>query len=553
MVRYFGLLAIFMALISLVLFLIYFQVTTATPTHADIVAKSLVAAFFILLIVAGILAWFLVLAQESRRVAQEESARQTTLLLREIEAHGRTDAALQKAKEVAEAANLAKSRYLVGLSHELRTPLNSVFGYAQILERDAAIPEPQQGRARVIRRSAEHLAGLIDGLLEISRIETGRLQLQRNEVPLDEFLAAIVEMFRPQAEAKGLTVRYIKPDVMPAAVSTDEKRLRQVLVNLLSNAVKFTDRGHIALKISFRSQVATITVEDSGVGIALDDQAKIFEPFERGGGERTRLIPGTGLGLTIVKMLVQLIGGDIAVRSEPGKGSAFDVRLMLAAINQPRPAQTAPKRIVGYAGDRRMVMIVDDDEDQRDLVRGILEPIGLSVLTAANAGQCLAMAGDLRPDLFILDISMPGMNGWDLAHALRDGGQRGAILMLSANVGETQPASAEKLAHDDVMVKPFAIQRLLDRIAGLLRLSWIEEVGARALGAKPAPLSSPGREHIAELLRLGHIGYVRGIENKLDQLATNERNHAFVAEMRRHVRAFDFRRYTAALEEMGDG
>jgi CheY-like chemotaxis protein len=252
-------------------------------------------------------------------------------------------------------------------------------------------------------------------------------------------------------------------------------------------------------------------------------------------------------------MLVQLMGGDIAVRSEPGKGSAFDVRLMLAAINQPRPAQTAPKRIVGYAGDRRMVMIVDDDEDQRDLVRGILEPIGFSVLTAANAGQCLAMAGDLRPDLFILDISMPGMNGWDLAHTLREGGQRGAILMLSANVGETQPASVENLAHDDVMVKPFAVQRLLDRIAGLLGLSWNEEMDAHANGAKPAPLSSPGREHIAELLRLGRIGYVRGIENKLDQLAANEKNHAFVAELRRHVRAFDFRRYTAALEEMGDG
>ena len=151
------------------------------------------------------------LAHESRRVAQEESARQTTLLLREIEAHGRTDAALQKAKEVAEAANLAKSRYLVGLSHELRTPLNSVFGYAQILERDAAIPPEQKGRIHVIRRSAEHLSGLIDGLLDISKIETGRLQLQRNEIHLDEFLTEIVEMFRPQAEAKGLAFHYNRP------------------------------------------------------------------------------------------------------------------------------------------------------------------------------------------------------------------------------------------------------------------------------------------------------------------------------------------------------
>ena len=260
------------------------------------------------------------LAHESRRVAQEESARQTTLLLREIEAHSRTDAALQKAKEVAEAANLAKSRYLVGLSHELRTPLNSVFGYTQILERDAAIPPEQKGRIHVIRRSAEHLSGLIDGLLEISKIETGRLQLQRNEIHLDEFLADIVEMFRPQAEAKGLAFHYIRPETMPEIVSTDGKRLRQILVNLFSNAIKFTESGHVALKISFRSQVATLTIEDTGVGIAAEDLPKIFEPFERGTAERTRLVPGTGLGLTIVKMLVSLMGGDVAVRSEPGKG-----------------------------------------------------------------------------------------------------------------------------------------------------------------------------------------------------------------------------------------
>jgi signal transduction histidine kinase/CheY-like chemotaxis protein/purine-cytosine permease-like protein len=552
-VQYLGLLAVFMAFITLVLVLIYFQVTAAAPLYGGIVARALIAAFFILLIVAGILAWFFVLAQESRHVAQEESTRQTTLLLREIEAHGRTDAALQKAKEVAEAANLAKSRYLVGLSHELRTPLNSVFGYAQILERDAAIPEPQQGRARVIRRSAEHLAGLIDGLLEISKIETGRLQLHRNEVPLDEFLSAIVEMFRPQAEAKGLTVRYIRPETMPAAVATDEKRLRQILVNLLSNALKFTDKGSISLRISFRSQVATITVEDTGVGISAEDQAKIFEPFVRGSGEHMRLVPGTGLGLTIVKMLAQLMGGDVTVKSAPGEGSAFEVRLMLATVNQPRPAPATRRRIAGYAGDRRVIMIVDDDEDQRELVRSLLEPLGFTVLAASNAEQALTMAGDLKPDLFILDISMPGMNGWDLARALREGEQRGVILMLSANVGETQPAPVEDVAHDDVMVKPFDVRRLLDRIAGLLGLTWTEETPAGASGRRAAPLRSPGPEHIAELLRLGRIGYVRGIEGKLDQLEADEKNRAFVAEIRRHVRAFDFRGYAATLEEIDRG
>ena len=552
-VQYFGLLAVFTALISTVLLLVDFQVTTAAPAYADTVARSLWAAFFILLIIAGILAWFLVLAHESRRVAQEESARQTTLLLREIEAHSRTDAALQKAKEVAEAANLAKSRYLVGLSHELRTPLNSVFGYTQILERDAAIPSEQKGRIHVIRRSAEHLSGLIDGLLEISKIETGRLQLQRNEIHLDEFLADIVEMFRPQAEAKGLAFHYVKPKTMPEIVSTDGKRLRQILVNLFSNAIKFTESGHVALKISFRSQVATLTIEDTGVGIAAEDLPKIFEPFERGTAERTRLVPGTGLGLTIVKMLVQLMGGDVAVRSEPGKGSTFDIRLMLSAVTQRRPSAMPSQRITGYAGERRSILVVDDDPDQRDLIRQILEPLGFTVLSAADGADCLALTAELKPDLFILDISMPGINGWDLARVLRERGQTGAILMLSANVGESPPPPSEEDAHDAVMVKPFEVQRLLDRIADLTGLDWQEEAPPAKINGEPAAvLVSPGPEHVAELLRLGRIGYVRGIESKLDQLDTQERNRAFVAEMRRHVRAFDFRRYTARLEEIGD-
>ncbi len=552
-VNYFGLLAVFMALISTVLLLVDYQVTTAAPAYADTVARSLWAAFFILMIIAGILAWFLVLAHESRRVAEEESARQTTLLLREIEAHSRTDAALQKAKEVAEAANLAKSRYLVGLSHELRTPLNSVFGYTQILERDTALPPEQKGRVHVIRRSAEHLSGLIDGLLEISKIETGRLQLQRNEILLDEFLTDIVEMFRPQAEAKGLAFHYDRPEFMPELVSTDGKRLRQILVNLCSNAIKFTESGHVSLKISFRSQVATLTIADTGVGIAAEDLPKIFEPFERGNAERTRLVPGTGLGLTIVKMLVNLMGGDITVKSETDKGSAFEVRLMLSAVAQRRPSAAPRRRITGYAGARRSVLIVDDDPDQRDLIRQILEPLGFIVLAAQDGAECLALTADLKPDLFILDISMPGINGWDLARSLRQRGQSGAILMLSANVGETPPPPSEEDAHDAVMVKPFEVQRLLDRIAELTGLDWqLEAPPEKVSGAPAAILVSPGPEHIAELKRLGRIGYVRGIESKLDQLEAHETNRPFVDAMRRHVRAFDFRRYAAALEEVGD-
>ena len=216
--------------------------------------STLWTVFFILTIIAGVAAWLFVLAQESRRVAEEETRRQTDLLMNEIEAHKRTDAKLQKAKEVAEAANKAKSRHVVGLSHELRTPLNAILGYAQLLERDPTIPPLRVNAIKIVRRSAEHLSGLIDGLLDISKIEAGYLHLGRDEINrIADFLDELVDMFRfrrpPRASSSAMSGR----TQLPAVVQTDENRLRQILINLLSNAIKFTDAGHVRS----RSDIAT--------------------------------------------------------------------------------------------------------------------------------------------------------------------------------------------------------------------------------------------------------------------------------------------------------
>ncbi|BCP51791.1 hybrid sensor histidine kinase/response regulator [Kaistia sp. 32K] len=553
-IHYAGVLTLFMAVISLVLLLIHVQATSYRGVHESgfggIIGQTLWAAFFILLIVSGIAAWFLVLANESRHVAQEESARQTTLLLREIEAHRKTDAELQRAKEVAESANQAKSRYLVGLSHELRTPLNAVFGYAQILERDESIPRERQGNISVIRRSAEHLSGLIDGLLEISRIETGRLRLQRDEIRLGDFLDQLVDMFRFQAEAKGLAFRFERPEQLPEVVATDEKRLRQILVNLLSNAIKFTDQGGVTFRLAYRSQIATLTVEDTGPGIAAEDLDRIFEPFERGSGAQALAAPGTGLGLTITKMLAQLMGGDIRLTSRPGAGSRFEVRVMLTAIDRPAPLPPPAKRVFGYQGQRRVILVADDDQDHRELVRQILEPLGFTVLAVADGPACLALTADIRPDLFLLDISMPGMTGWELARRLREGGHAAPIVMLSASLGEMQPEPAED-AHDAALPKPFEMRQLLDRIQALLQLDWIDEPPAPRIEVA-APLRSPGADHVRELLDLGHIGYVRGIEAKLEALSAETDNQPFVAALRGHLRNFDFDRYQATLEEVSE-
>ncbi|OLP62353.1 hybrid sensor histidine kinase/response regulator [Xaviernesmea oryzae] len=531
-----------------ILMLIAHQIGAVSPEAAAMIDRTVGVVFFVFAVIAGIVCWFYVLAHDSRVVAEEESSRQTTLLLKEIAAHKKTDAALQKAKETAEAANRAKSRYVVGLSHELRTPLNAVLGYAQILERDATIPKERQSAIKVIRRSAEHLSGLIDGLLDISKIEAGRLQVYSNEIHLGDFLDQIVDMVRPQAEAKGLAFLHRRAASLPAYVRTDEKRLRQILVNLLTNAIKFTETGEVRFEIGYRSQVASFTVADTGRGIAVDELPRIFEPFQRGKAEHVRRQPGLGLGLTITRLLTQTLGGEIAVESSRDIGSTFRVRLMLSAVDRPaiasRPAQ---RTVTGYKGARRTVVVVDDNEDHLDLMRELLTPLDFVVLTANGGPDCLALIEGIKPDLFFVDISMPDMDGWQLVTRLRAAGQLAPIIMLSANIGDGSAAAGED-GHTDTLAKPFDIRRVLDKLALHLKLEWIYEDPAAAQTAlPPAPLVPPAADHLAELMRLGEIGYIRGIEAKLTELARDAAYQPFAEAVRTYIKAFDMEGYAGFL------
>ncbi|MCQ1851110.1 hybrid sensor histidine kinase/response regulator [Neorhizobium galegae] len=538
--------------IGAILGMIAYQVSQATPVNAEVIFGTVLIVFFVFAIIAGIVSWFYVLAHDSRVVAEEESSRQNTLLLKEIAAHKKTDAALQDAKETAEAANRAKSRYVVGLSHELRTPLNAVLGYAQILERDETIPAPRQSAIKVIKRSADHLSGLIDGLLDISKIEAGRLQVYSNEINIQDFLDQIVEMFGLQAQAKGLTFEHERARSLPQYVRTDEKRLRQILVNLLSNAIKFTDEGRVKFDIAYRSQVATFTVSDTGRGIAEKDLGRIYEPFQRGEAESIRPMPGLGLGLTITQLLTNTLGGEIAVASTKGEGSIFKVRLMLSAIERPNTTPAAEKKIVSYTGPRRTIVIVDDNEDHRDLMREVLVPMDFVVLTANSGPDCLTLIEGVTPDLFLVDISMPGMSGWQLVSRLREIGQVAPIVMLSANIGDGIAAHSGDEGHSDAIAKPVDIRRLADKLAAHLGLVWVyenETVIPAVVGPKK-PIKSPGTNHVQDLLRLGEIGYVRGIEAKLADLAREEEHRPFTEELGTYVQAFDLAGYMKFLSRL---
>ena len=273
--------------------------------------------FFALTIIIGVVAWLFVLAQQSRRAAEAETRRQTTLLIQEIDAHKRTDAELQRAKEVAESANLAKSRYVVGLSHELRSPLNAISGYAQLLEQDASLqhkaarsgargPPQRRSSVRADRRHSRHLQDRGGPALSVARRGS----------PRANFLDQLVGMFRLQAAAKGIDFVFKRPAVLPVVVYADEKRLRQILINLLSNAIKFTQSGSVQFVVHYRSPVAEFEVIDTGPGIQADDLERIFAPFERGALGVSQPQTGTGLGLTISRLLAGVMGGDIKVTSD---------------------------------------------------------------------------------------------------------------------------------------------------------------------------------------------------------------------------------------------
>jgi len=555
--RYLGVLILFSGLIGAVLSLVYFQISMESFIDDNGLKSALWTVYFILTIIAGIGAWLLVLAQESRRVAEEETSRQTELLMREIEAHKRTDAKLQRAKEVAEAANEAKSRHLVGLSHELRTPLNAILGYAQVLERDPDLPPRRSSAVKVVRHSAEHLSGLIDGLLDISKIEAGRFHLERNEVRIKEFLDQLVGMFQLQASARDIGFRFYPPERLPYAVYTDENRLRQILINLLSNALKFTDTGEVRLRMTYRNQVAEFVVEDTGIGIHPDDLDRIFLPFERARAPKNRQVTGTGLGLTITKLLAETMGGEIGVRSEVGKGSTFRVRLLLSEVANPRTTSTMEDRVRGYTGARKTVLVVDDDTNQRDLVREMLEPLGFSVITASCGTECIALTELHRPNLILLDVAMPDMDGWQAARQIRQmSNHRPAIVMLSAFAQDPKRKADPNPVNDDYLIKPFDVRQLLGKIHALLDIEWVYDA-ALPVGAAAAPplgpeaIPPPGA--IDELIQLAQIGYARGIQDKLDAIARNPAYQGFAAHIRVVTDGFDFKRCVAVLESLRNG
>jgi signal transduction histidine kinase/FixJ family two-component response regulator len=480
---------------------------------------------------------------QSTFARQITAALQNARLYQELE---RQTSAAEQARAAAEQANAAKSAFLAQMSHELRTPLNGILGYAQILRRLRLGAEAIPG-LNIIEQSGEHLLTLIDDILDLAKIEAGRLVLTPTPVQLPVFLDGIVGIIRARAEAKHLRLRFEASPNLPRWMQTDETRLRQILLNLLGNALKFTNRGQVTLRVETRnaerrtlnvdhieSQVFNVqrsalivfTVEDTGSGIAHDQLEYIFQPFEQVGDPR-RQAEGTGLGLAISRQLVRLMGGELHVESTLGQGSTFWFAVALpvvAAVTAPAPERA----ITGYTGRRRLVLVVDDTASIRQVLTAMLEPLGFMVQVAEDGQQAVALAQQLQPALILMDWWMPVLSGLEAVRQIRQiPDLRGVpIIAASASVSEADQAVSHAAGYDAFLPKPIHLPQLVALLAQYLQLEWVyatdpeeaEEVGAAAASGALAPPV----EELAALFELARIGDILAVQVRAAQLEQDD-------------------------------
>ncbi len=455
---------------------------------------------------AGFVRWRLGRAERERRRLESVVAERT----RDLAA----------ARDQAESASRAKSAFLAAMSHELRTPLNGVIGYAQLLQRDARLAADQRERVRIVHQSGEHLLRMINDVLDLAKIEAGKIELRPAPFALAELIADVAAAHAPAAAAKRLAfLKELAPD-LPAWVEGDAQKLRQVLDNLLGNAVKFTARGGVTLRAAAAPAAAgrvalRISVSDTGPGIAPDDQARLFQPFEQARATRPAA-PGTGLGLAISRALVERMGGTLTFESKPGAGSVFAFGLELPAGTSPAARAPAPA-VIGYAGPRRRLLVVDDHAVNRSLLTDLLAPLGFPCGEAASGEAALARLArgeEPWPDLAIVDLRMDGMDGLELTRRLR-ALPRGAdlrVLLTSASVLSFDPAEARAAGCDDFLPKPFRTEDLVAKLGALLDLRWLAPVPATTPPDSPTevpPMPAAARAELRDVLAEGDLDAFR--------------------------------------------
>lgn len=570
------------------------------PCHIELLSRFQVRANLVVPILQGSQLWGLLIAHNCKAPREWQSlevelllqlATQVGIAIQQSELYQQVQSELAERKKAqlelqealhrAEAANHAKSSFLANMSHELRTPLNGILGYAQILTKDSNCTPKQKEAIEVIYQCGNHLLTLINDILDLSKIEAGKLEIHPEDFHFPSFLTWLSQLCHLKATEKSLDFTYLPINPLPTVIHADSKRLRQVLMNLLANALKFTDSGGVTFQVEVisnrsstigskpvnngRQKMTTdkirFQVEDTGIGITKEQLAQIFLPFEQV-GYSTHHSEGTGLGLSITQKILSLMGSQIFVESTPQMGSKFwfDLEIPTASILVQPTVLTSTANIIGYVGKKQKILIVDDHWDVGELLSTMLAPIGFEIAYADNGQAGLEAALKLQPDLILVDLMMPVMNGYEMTGQLRElpQFQDTVIIAFSASVYQADQQKGLEAGCNDFLGKPVQIEELFNKIQHYLNLDWIydnfseiQDIGSHLSSdvELTKEMSIPPKEELLNLYLAANIGDVEGVEQQVIQLLQLNPDYSFFANKILELAAdFEYEQITKLID-----